>query len=239
MPTIRANDLEIGYDVVGTGPPLVMLHAATSTGRDTFRAQIPTLAASFTLYLPDARGHGRTRWDVADGFRADWLVDDVVAFVDALGLETFHLLGYSMGGMTALGMATRAPERLRTLVVIGIATARATTGERRAPADGSRSDPPQRPGLGGGPRPSARPRPGRRRCGSACSRRSPTTSPASRSSPPATCAGSRPRPWSRAATAIRSCRSARPPTLRVRSAMGDCSWHRVPATMSCATGPIS
>ena len=124
MPTIRANALEIGYDVVGTGPPLVMLHAATSTGRDTFRAQIPTLAASFTLHLPDARGHGRTRWDVADGFRAAWLVDDVLAFVDALGLETFHLLGYSMGGMTALGLATRAPERLRSLVVIGIATAR-------------------------------------------------------------------------------------------------------------------
>jgi len=124
MPTLRANGLEIGYDVVGAGPPLVMLHGATTTGRITFEAQIPPLATAFRLYLPDARGHGRTRWDAADGFRAEWLVDDVTAFVDAIGLATFHLVGYSMGAMTALGCAVRAPERLRTLGVIGISTAR-------------------------------------------------------------------------------------------------------------------
>jgi pimeloyl-ACP methyl ester carboxylesterase len=124
VPTIRANDLEIGYELAGSGPPLVMLHGATTTGQASFAPLIPALAASFQLHLPDARGHGGTRWDVADGFRADWLVDDLEAFVDALGLETFHLLGYSMGAMTALGFAVRAPERLRSLVVVGITTAR-------------------------------------------------------------------------------------------------------------------
>ena len=124
MPHVRANDLDIGYDVIGDGPPMVLLHAATSVGRETYAAQIPTLAARFRLYLPDARGHGRTRWDVADGFEAGWLVDDLEAFVDALDLDRFHLVGYSMGGMTALGFAVRAPERLRSLVALGIATAR-------------------------------------------------------------------------------------------------------------------
>ena len=124
MPHIRANDLDIGYDLVGDGPPLVMLHAATASGLETYAALIPALAASFRLYLPDARGHGRTRWDVADGFEAEWLVDDLAGFADALDLDTFHLVGYSMGGMTALGFAARAPERLRTLVPVGIATAR-------------------------------------------------------------------------------------------------------------------
>jgi pimeloyl-ACP methyl ester carboxylesterase len=124
MPTIRANHLEIGYEVVGAGPPLVMLHGATTSGRETFAAQIPALAEAFRLYLPDARGHGATRWDVANGFRAEWLVDDLEAFVDALDLRTFHLAGYSMGAMTALGFAVRAPERVRTLVVVGITTAR-------------------------------------------------------------------------------------------------------------------
>jgi pimeloyl-ACP methyl ester carboxylesterase len=124
MPTIHANDLDIGYDVVGTGPPLVMLHAATSTGYDSFGAQIPVLAETFALHLPDARGHGRTRWDVADGYRAAWLVDDVLAFADALDLATFHLMGYSMGGMTALGLASRSPERVTTLVAVGIAPER-------------------------------------------------------------------------------------------------------------------
>jgi 3-oxoadipate enol-lactonase len=52
------------------------------------------------------------------------LADDVLAFADALGLATFHLLGFSLGAMTALGVAVRAPARLRTLVVVGISTER-------------------------------------------------------------------------------------------------------------------
>ena len=81
----------------------------------------------------DARGHGRTRWDAANGFEYRWLVDDLTAFVDALGLDSFHLVGFSMGAMTALQFGTRFPERLRTLVVVGITThrePRASVGRR-------------------------------------------------------------------------------------------------------------
>ncbi|MBA3234411.1 MAG: alpha/beta hydrolase [Chloroflexi bacterium] len=122
--SIRANDLDIAYEVTGSGPPLVLLHGASTSGRATYAGQIAALAESFRMFMPDARGHGATRWDVAGGFRAGWLVDDLEAFVDALDLRTFHLMGYSMGAMTALGLAVRAPDRLRTLVVAGITTAR-------------------------------------------------------------------------------------------------------------------
>ena len=124
MPTVRANGLDIAYDVHGAGPPLVLLHGATSSGREDFAAQIPLFSKAFRVYVPDARGHAGTKWDVASGFRYDWLVDDLEAFADALGLETFHVLGFSMGAMTALQFAVRAPDRLRTLVVIGITTHR-------------------------------------------------------------------------------------------------------------------
>ena len=124
MPTIRANGLDIRYDVHGAGPPLVMLHGATSLGREDFGPQIALFSKAFRLYVPDARGHGGTKWDVAAGFRYDWLVDDLAAFVDELGLETFHLLGFSMGAMTALQYAARFGDRLRTLVVAGISPAR-------------------------------------------------------------------------------------------------------------------
>ena len=133
MPTLRANGLDIGYDVQGAGPPLVLLHGATSLGREDFAAQLPGLAKGFLVYMPDARGHGRTRWDAGDGFRYDWLVDDLVAFVDELGLDSFHLLGFSMGAMTALQFGARWPERIRTLIVIGITTLReprASVGRR-------------------------------------------------------------------------------------------------------------
>src|SRR5688572_11726024 len=133
MPTIRANGLDIGYDVRGAGPPLVVLHGATSLGAEDFAAQLPLLSKAFLVLLPDARGHGRTRWDAANGFTYDWLVDDLTAFVDTLGLDSFHLLGFSMGAMTALQFGARAPERLRTLVVVGITTQReprASVGRR-------------------------------------------------------------------------------------------------------------
>jgi len=105
--------------VAGAGPPLVILHGATSSAAEDFAAQIPSMSKAFHLYMPDARGHGGTRWDAADGFSQEWLAGDLAAFVDAVGLTTFHLLGFSMGAATALGIAARAPERLRTLVLVG------------------------------------------------------------------------------------------------------------------------
>lgn len=122
--TIAANGLLIGYDTHGSGPPLVMLHGATSVGREDFAAQVPLFAKGFRLLLPDARGHGTTRGGSDRPFTYADLVDDLAAFVDALDLRTFHLLGFSMGAMTALQYAARSPERLRTLVVAGITTQR-------------------------------------------------------------------------------------------------------------------
>lgn len=124
MPTVAAGDLAIAYEAEGAGPPLVLLHGATSSGRQDFAAQLPDLRRAFRCHLPDARGHGGTRWDAADGWSYDLLVDDLAAFVDALALRTFHLAGFSMGATTALAFAVRHPERLRTLVLVGTSVER-------------------------------------------------------------------------------------------------------------------
>jgi pimeloyl-ACP methyl ester carboxylesterase len=120
MPTIEANGLATAYEVDGAGPPLVLLHGATGTGRDHFASLLPLVSQGFRAYVPDARGHGGTRWDPADPWTTDLLVADIEAFVDALGIGTFHLFGYSMGGMTALTFAARFPDRVRTLVALSI-----------------------------------------------------------------------------------------------------------------------
>jgi pimeloyl-ACP methyl ester carboxylesterase len=120
VPLIRANGLDVHYDVEGAGPPLVMLHGATSSAVEDWSAQRPSFRKAFRLYLVDARGHSGTKWDVRDGFDRDMLVDDLLAFVDAIGLPSFHLIGFSMGAMTALTFATRHPERLRTAIICGI-----------------------------------------------------------------------------------------------------------------------
>jgi pimeloyl-ACP methyl ester carboxylesterase len=97
-----------------------MLHGATSTAAEDWSAQRPLFRKAFRLHLVDARGHGGTKWDVRDGFDRDMLVEDLLGFVDALELPTFHLIGFSMGAMTALTFATRLPERLRTAMICGI-----------------------------------------------------------------------------------------------------------------------
>jgi pimeloyl-ACP methyl ester carboxylesterase len=124
MPSVSANGLDIHYRIAGAGPPLVMLHGATSSATEDWSAQQPLFRQAFKLYLLDARSHAGTRWDPADGWSRDLLVDDLLAFVDELGLDTFHLAGFSMGAMTALTFATRYPERLRTALIAGIDVAR-------------------------------------------------------------------------------------------------------------------
>jgi len=123
MPTIVANGLETGYEVDGAGPPLIMLHGATSSGREHFATLARMLGEGFLVFLPDARGHAETSGS-PDGWTTLDLAADVLGFADALGLSSFHLLGYSMGGMTALHVAVTAPQRIRTLVAISIGTER-------------------------------------------------------------------------------------------------------------------
>jgi pimeloyl-ACP methyl ester carboxylesterase len=120
VPHVRANGLDIHYEVEGAGPPLVLLHGATSSAVEDWAAQRPSFRKAFRVYLVDARGHAGTKWDVRNGFSRDLLVDDLRTFVDALQLQTFHIIGFSMGAMTALTFATRYPERLRTAVISGI-----------------------------------------------------------------------------------------------------------------------
>src|SRR5439155_21601262 len=124
MPAVEANGLTVEYYTEGAGPPLVLLHGATSSGKEDFLAQLPAFRRAFRLYVPDARGHAGTIWDARRGFSTEMLVADLLAFADALGLQTFHLLGFSMGAMTALQFAVKYPERLRTLVVVGCDTQR-------------------------------------------------------------------------------------------------------------------
>ncbi len=122
MAHVAANGLQVHYTVEGEGPPLILLHGATSSATEDWAAQRPLFRRTHTVYLVDARGHAGTRWDPADGWGRDLLVADLGAFADALGLATFHLAGFSMGAMTALTFASRHPERVRSAIVAGIDT---------------------------------------------------------------------------------------------------------------------
>jgi 2-succinyl-6-hydroxy-2,4-cyclohexadiene-1-carboxylate synthase len=116
---VRAGELEIAYDEVGGGErPLVLVHGFTGHRRD-FEPQLPGLAAFGRTLAPDLRGHGETG-AAADpaGYTLARLVDDLLAFLDALGVGRCDLLGHSLGGMVALRAVLRAPERVASLVLM-------------------------------------------------------------------------------------------------------------------------
>lgn len=117
MPELDVNGLTVSYTVEGDGPPLLLLHAATSSATEDWAAQRPVMRQHFTLYLPDARGHAATRWDTEQGWSHAMLLDDAVAFADGLGLERFHVAGLSMGAGTALALAVRHPQRLLSATI--------------------------------------------------------------------------------------------------------------------------
>jgi pimeloyl-ACP methyl ester carboxylesterase len=163
MPTLRANGLDVHFTREGEGPPLVLLHAATSSALADWAAQRPALRRHFTLYLPDARGHARTGWDADGGWSQELLVADLLAFADELDLRRFHVGGLSMGAGTALRFAMRHPERVASAVLAAAGIDREPRGsvarrvlvpdaiERDDPAWAARlarrHDPPSAPGT--------------------------------------------------------------------------------------------
>lgn len=112
--TVVSNDgTEIGYEVSGSGPPLVMVHGTTND-RTSFRFVAPILAKRFQVLAMDRRGRGRSG-DVPGGYSIEAEMQDVVALVDAQA-EPVHLFGHSFGASVALGAAAMTGN-LRRLVL--------------------------------------------------------------------------------------------------------------------------
>jgi pimeloyl-ACP methyl ester carboxylesterase len=81
---------------------------------------LPALAAGRSVIAVDLQGHGHTA-DVDRPFRPETMADDVAALIAHLGLERADVMGYSLGGLTALRTAIQHPERVRRLVVVSVA----------------------------------------------------------------------------------------------------------------------
>jgi 3-oxoadipate enol-lactonase len=115
--SVAAGDLAVSY--LEAGPvrslPLLCLHGAVQT-KTVWRGQMDGLAERYRVLAPDLRGHGETLGDTRD-MTVEGLAEDSFRFLDALGVESAALCGVSLGGMVALEMAARAPERVATLVL--------------------------------------------------------------------------------------------------------------------------
>ncbi|WP_031938138.1 alpha/beta fold hydrolase [Prescottella defluvii] len=115
MGFVEVAGARLHYEVHGDGEPLVLLHG-NSENLGYFAAQVPVFAERYRVLALDTRAHGEsTRGDGPLDFAR--LADDVCAVLDAVGIESAHVLGYSDGGNTALTLALRHPRRVRSLIV--------------------------------------------------------------------------------------------------------------------------
>jgi 3-oxoadipate enol-lactonase len=110
--------VRLAYDVSGpAGAPALLLINSIGATRDVlWRRQVPELAARFRVITYDTRGHGESDVAPSDYSLRD-LGQDAVAVLDAVGVDTAHICGISMGGITALWLGVYAATRVRSLVV--------------------------------------------------------------------------------------------------------------------------
>ncbi len=118
---------------------LVLLHGYTGHARswDHFAR---AMSARHRVLALDQRGHGQTQWAPRNAYGTPEMVADLEAFVAALQLSNFALLGLSMGGLVSIGYAGKRPTALGKLVIVDIAPEIDTEGLKRIQAGVVRSD---------------------------------------------------------------------------------------------------
>ncbi len=115
MPDLSVNGISLHYETAGDGPPLVLIAGLASDGA-SWAPVTPFLAPHARAILPDNRGCGQTQIKHS-AVTVEAMADDNIALLDHLEIEQTDMLGHSMGGVIAMAIAARRPDRLRRLVL--------------------------------------------------------------------------------------------------------------------------
>jgi len=111
------NGVDIYYETYGQGDPLLLLHGGLAS-TITMHNQISAFAERKLVIAPDSREHGRSGPIEGAIHYAD-MADDMVALLDHLNVERADIFGWSDGGIIALDMAIRYPDRVGKFAVFG------------------------------------------------------------------------------------------------------------------------
>src|SRR5438445_4862410 len=112
----QVNGIELAYLEFGTGSPLVLLHGGFGSV-EMFGPNIDLLAARHRVIGADLQSHGRS--PAADRpMRFETMADDIAALIKELGLDRAAIMGFSLGGATALRTAIQHPAVVERLVLV-------------------------------------------------------------------------------------------------------------------------
>lgn len=115
---VQVKDIRMYYESHGEGIPVVLLHAGFETGR-MWAPVVTALCRYYRVITPDSRGHGFSDAS-AEPITYPVMVDDLLQFIQALGLERPFIAGYSDGGQVARMMAIHHPGLARGYLLGGI-----------------------------------------------------------------------------------------------------------------------
>lgn len=114
---VSINGIEMYYESCGEGSPLVLLHQFGGSSQ-TWKEFVPELSKHYRLIIPDLRGHGRST-NPTGQFTHRQSALDIFALLDQLKIDRVKALGISTGGMTLIHMATKQPQRIEAMALIG------------------------------------------------------------------------------------------------------------------------
>ena len=118
--SVKVNGIDLHYDVQGTGEPLIMLHGFGMCGA-MWTPVAQELAKRYRVISVDLRGHGKST-NPSNKFSHPQSAEDIRALMDSLNISQARAIGFSSGGMTLLRLATKYPDRLSKMVVVGATT---------------------------------------------------------------------------------------------------------------------
>ena len=114
--TARVNGIELGYEIYGTGVPLVLLHGAFGS-IEMYGPNVELLARQCQVIGVDLQSHGRSPAAKRE-MRFETMADDIAALIRHLGHERAAVMGFSLGGGVALRTAIQHPEVVERAVLV-------------------------------------------------------------------------------------------------------------------------
>lgn len=119
MVTMRANGIDLYYEVSGEGQPLVFIHGLGSSTQD-WEFQVPVFSKSFKVITFDLRGHGRSN-KPAGPYDVPMYAHDLAGLLLGLDIPAAHIVGISLGGGVAFEFAINYPAQTKTLTIVNSA----------------------------------------------------------------------------------------------------------------------
>lgn len=129
MPYIKNRNISIYYEVHGSGEP-VLLIPGLGTDLTVYAKIMETLAKSYRVIMIDNRGVGKSDKPHSP-YTIEIMADDALAVVQSLAIDELSVVGFSMGGRIALGLALEMPKLVRKLVLVSTSARVVPTWRRR------------------------------------------------------------------------------------------------------------